>query len=417
MRVPVLPLLIFFAAASACESDDTNGLGDGGIPTDQGLPPDDAGVTDAEAKDASSPDQGPTDLGAPDLGFRPGCETARFRPAPADPTLTGPWTVGVRTATVAGLRTEIWYPAAPGTEAGAPAVRYDLRRALPDSEQSKIADADTPFLDCDCYRDLPLDPEWGPYPVIVFVHGTAGVRYQSLPQMTHWASRGFVVVSADFPGLYLKDLLITTCGQGLPMQDNVGNLTRLLAALRAPSEGLAFLAGRIDGRLGLSGHSAGGNAISGFGDQAQVMAPLASRGVADGQALESVLIMGGTSDRVVAASVQREGYRGAPSPKRLVLLENAGHLAFSVFCDLRNPAGENIVEAARARGVCGLALAGALFDCNDSYLADPEAWTVINHATTAAFEETLQCREAASRELSDTASRFPNRVGSFEEDL
>lgn len=414
MRVPLVPLTLAVLGLAACENDETDGLGDAGTSPDALVDALDLGPVDTGVADLGVSE----DLGPADLGYRPGCDTARFAHAPIDPAEVGPWAVGVRTATVAGLLTDIWYPAGAGSEAGAAKVRYDLRTALPDSEQGKISDDANPILECDCYRDLPLDPTYGPYPVIVFVHGTGGVRYQSLVQMTHWASRGFVVISADFPGLYLKDLLTTTCAQGLIPQDNEGNLTRLLADVRALSGGLNFLANRVDlDRIGLSGHSAGGNTVSGFGDEARVIAPLASRGVADGSALESVLIMGGTSDRVVASSVQREGFRGSPAPKRLAIIENAGHLAFSMFCDLRNAAGQNIVEAARANGVCGLALAGALFDCNDSYLPGPEAWTVINHATTAAFEETLQCRATSGAELSATATRYPMRVSTFEEEL
>lgn len=93
-----------------------------------------------------------------------------------------------------------------------------MRRAsdLPDSEQGKIPDDDAPRIVGEAYRDLPIDADFGPYPVIVFVHGTAGYRYTSLPQMTHWASRGFVVLAADHPGLNLQDLLITACGTTAP---------------------------------------------------------------------------------------------------------------------------------------------------------------------------------------------------------
>ena len=47
---------------------------------------------------------------------------------------------------------------------------------------------------------------------VVFVHGTASFRTQSLTQMTHWASRGFVVLAADHPKIRLKDLLANLGG-------------------------------------------------------------------------------------------------------------------------------------------------------------------------------------------------------------
>ena len=84
---------------------------------------------------------------------------------------------------------------------------YDLREHLPKSEQGKISDSKNPWQACSCYRDLPIDEGHGPYPVLVFVHGTAGFRTQSLSQLTHLASRGFVVLAADHPGLMLADIL------------------------------------------------------------------------------------------------------------------------------------------------------------------------------------------------------------------
>ena len=56
-------------------------------------------------------------------------------------------------------------------------------------------------------------------PPVVFVHGTAGFRSQSLEIVTHWASRGFVVIAADHPGLYLGDLIRSVCGQDAPTAD------------------------------------------------------------------------------------------------------------------------------------------------------------------------------------------------------
>ena len=138
-------------------------------------------------------------------GTLAGCDGASLLAPPADLAAPGPWPVGVRTAKVGNLTVEIWYPAQVGSDAGKPTERYDIRLQLPASEAAKIPDADNPWQDCDCVRDLPLDDAHGPYPVVLFVHGTASFRHQSLHQMTHWASRGFVVVAADHPGLKLGD--------------------------------------------------------------------------------------------------------------------------------------------------------------------------------------------------------------------
>ena len=128
-----------------------------------------------------------------------GCAGASLLPNPMDFAARGPWAVGSRSVAIGSLTAEVWYPAPPGSDAGTEPARYDIRKQLPASESAKIPDADNPWQTCDCARDLELDAARGPYPVVLFVHGTASFRHQSLHQVTHWASRGFVVVAADHP--------------------------------------------------------------------------------------------------------------------------------------------------------------------------------------------------------------------------
>jgi hypothetical protein len=323
-----------------------------------------------------------------------GCDGASLLPNPIDFSARGPWPVGVRTTAIDDLTVEIWYPAVPGSDAGIDAAIYDIRLAIPESERDKISDADNPWQTCECRRDLPIDDGHGPYPVIVFVHGTASFRTQSLPQMVHWASRGFVVIAADHPGLWLADLLGGFCGEPMVTQALGGDLDAMLAAVRGEAPGLEDFATVMDAtHIGMAGHSAGGGAVAGFGDVAQVIVPLASGGVADGNALQSVLVMGGTDDSIVDYSQQQTGYADAPSPKRLVGVAAGGHLSFSEICALENAAGDDLLTIATAAGVCGAQFAGFLFQCSDALIADPEAWSIIDFATAAAFEEALQCAD------------------------
>ncbi|MEQ9500573.1 MAG: hypothetical protein RIT81_27130 [Deltaproteobacteria bacterium] len=321
----------------------------------------------------------------------------------------GPWPVGVRTATVGTLRAEIWYPAAPGSEAGATAVRYDVREHLPASERGKIADADNPWQDCDCFADLPLDEPEVPYPVLIFVHGTASFRTQSLPNVVHWASRGFVVVAADHPGLDLRSLLEFACGQGMTPRDLDGDLAALIAALGAPADDLAFLAGHVDvSRLGLLGHSAGGGPISTRGDVAKVIVPMASGGVDPGAALEHTLVLGATDDAVVDYDDTLAAYEASAGPKTFVGIGGTGHLAFSSLCSLENEFGENILEVAQGSGVCGANLAGGLFDCRDEYIPDTTSWRIVDGVTTAILEDVLHCDDTALAIFDDLQSVYPD---------
>jgi hypothetical protein len=343
----------------------------------------------------------------------PGCEGASLLARPADPSTRGPWAVGARTVTVAGLKAEVWYPARPGSESGAPRIVYDIREHLPAAEAAKIPDADNPPQPCECFRDLPLDETHGPYPVVVFIHGTAGFRTQSLTQSTHWASRGFVVVSADHPGINLASIL----GGGFG-GNQAADAGKLLDALSSPSGELAFLAGRLDGkRIGMAGHSAGGNALRGFGARAQVLMPLAAGGVQDGAALVSTLIMGGLDDGVARFSQQRQGYMSSPPKKRLVGLSKAGHLAFSDLCFIGRDKG-GILAVAQAHGVNVPGLVGTLArdGCKDGQLSAEAGWRVVNYATAAALEETLMCTSAMTMSLAQIQARIGD-VGELAEEL
>mgnify|MGYP001446614435 CR=1 FL=1 len=131
-----------------------------------------------------------------------GCESAALYERDSDAAERGPWPVGVQTVSLGRLDVEVLYPAVPGSEAGLSPLEVDIRYALPESEREKVGDDVRPHQSCDCYSDLPVDQEHGPYPLILFVHGTASWRTQSLSLMEHWASRGFVVASADHPGCH-----------------------------------------------------------------------------------------------------------------------------------------------------------------------------------------------------------------------
>jgi hypothetical protein len=421
-RVISFPVLI--ALASACADD-----GDAS-PNDATTAAESTGMGSTDGADSSADDDAPTTApadtstgtnssGAGDEestgGVAGGCEGADLLANPVDPGQRGPWPVGARTVEIDGLRVEVWYPAEPGSEADAEPIQYDIREALPPGEQDKIADEDNPWQPCDCWRDLPLDGAHGPYPVIVFVHGTASFRTQSLPQMVHWASRGFVVMAADHPGLWLADMLGGLCGAGMVPQDLAGNVDTMLAAVRGETPELEFLGDRADAsRIGMAGHSAGGNAVASFSDTAQVIVPMAAGGVDPGTELLSSLVLGGTADSVVAYSQQESGYADSPSPKRFVGIAEAGHLSFSEICSLENTAGDDLLTIATDNGVCGAQFAGLLFQCSPELIADPDAWEIIDYVTSAAFEEVLQCSDPAMA-FAELQQRFP-AVADFQEE-
>jgi hypothetical protein len=316
-----------------------------------------------------------------------------------------------------GLTLEVWYPATPGSEADMTPIEYDIRSSLPDSEQAKVPDESNPWQPCDCYRDLPLDADHGPYPTVIFIHGTAGFRSQSLEQVTHWASRGFVVLAADHPGLWLHDLLGQLCGVPAPPQNLAADLATIVGGIKAPVGELAFLAGPHRPRA----HRHGRTQRRRQRDQGR-------------RRRRAGVHPDGGRRRVPRRGPQVDADHGRPgrSGRQLRLAgptatptrprasawsasANAGHLAFSSLCSLRNAADQDFLEIAAEFDVCGAQFAGALFDCSDTYTPDATNWAITNYATSAALEETLHCSDAGAN-FASIQSKFPE-VGEFLEAL
>jgi hypothetical protein len=166
----------------------------------------------------------------------------------------------------------------------------------------------------------------------------------------------------------------------------------------------------------MAGHSAGGGAIRSQGGAAQVLVPMASGGADAGAMLQSVLVLGAVQDQVVDYEQQVSGFDASPAPKRLAGLSPAGHLAFSSLCAIQNGAGQDIVTIGQTYDVCGLSLAGALFDCDPSYMPAAVGWAIVNDATSAVFEETLHCNASRGAWLADLPNRHP-QVTDYREEV
>jgi hypothetical protein len=387
--------------------------------------------------DASS--TGPTSPGADGSGTSPtaGCGSSLL-PVPGDPGVRGPWKVGVQTVTIGRLTVEITYPAQPGSESGKPEVTYDPSAWLPGTEATKIKVHGTLApVGGDLFRGLPIDAAHGPYPVILNIHGTASFRVANISMLTHWASRGFVVVSADYPGLYIHDELASTAQCNLPTtgtQDVPTDVTTQITALTSPTGPIAFLAGHIDmNRLGITGHSQGAciTATLTTDPHVQVVVPMAgSVAVATSSTLKGVTFVAGIDDKVITynsplgsignvvctqGNLQQSdtgAYTASPGPpavkKRLVGITGGGHLSVTDLCT-QNSAGVDAAHEAINDGVCGVGSAviiglAALDDCGtvdmDTGIHDT------NYASTAAFEEVLMCtdRSAAFANLKQNLS-------------
>lgn len=359
------------------------------------------------------------------------CEDqAGILPGPLDPGARGPYPVTSRLLanklTKRKLQVEVFYPAAPGSQVGATPYTLNIRSLLTEPINRKIPDAAIPVTVYNgTYVGLPLAPQVAGdlFPVIIFVHGTAGWRGQSLNLVSHWVSRGYVVVAADYPGICLHDLLLESELHKVPRVDQVGD-TRLLAAeldtLADPE--LQFLRGRVNmSRRALIGHSAGALALMHLSDLGAVMIPMAGDGSVAHPQLVSTLIMGAQNDsEVPARSHQLPAYPRTPPAKRLVIGANMGHQAFSDLCWIAESEG----------GICGIGkkygvLAAYLFEplavngCSfhDSHFFEPSKnWAMIRFATAGVLDETLRCDHRMARQLATIKERF-DYVETYKQDL
>lgn len=371
---------------------------------------------------------------------------------PEDPGQPGPWPVssfvledrpGIPgTITKRKLHLEIWFPGTIGAEKRPNATRYSYSCTahLPANQAAKIppcppSDPHPSSPTC-CepqqffnrtWKGLPLDTTHGPYPVIVFIHGTAAFREYFHHVAEHWSSRGFVVAAVDYPGITLADEIRKLELKLVPKTDQVGDTKLLIAELRSlQDERLAFLRGHIDmGQLGITGHSAGGFAtgdLSRDGVPAKVFIPMAGKGTTkppsnsgsgsgSGQASAafSSLVLGGQNDTIVGGD-QAAFFKSSPTPKRHLGVANAGHETYSDMCWLA-PAQGGLSGVGASCGVPGsnllevLADQGCRFAKNDKHAAGmsaPDAGTFF-----CSFLSASRSRCDSSTQSNSLANRRP----------
>ncbi len=424
-------------------SGSSSGGGGSGNTTNPG----DGGGSSGETADAAP---FTTDASAP------GCGSTKLLEVPDDPSVRGPWEVGVKTVTIGRLTAEVFYPAQPGGTTGVAEVSYDLRQWLPKDQQAKVMDqyaAPLKAIGGHLFRDVPMDGSYGPYPVVISIHGTASIRVASLSTYVQWASRGFVVVSPDYPGLFLTDELCATteCKSGsatIPASKSCGtvgtqdvptDVKTQITALTTPTGDLAFLAGHVDmTRIGITGHSQGACIASGLttDPNVEIVIPMAgAENAVASSTLKSVIYIAGMADTVIGYSTIKIGnvvcaasgsqtdtsdtgaYNaspGAPVVKRLVGITGGGHLSVTDLCQ-NNSRGNNSIQEASADKVCGIGSAAiiglpTLFDCGTATLAD--SVKAVDYASTAALEETLHCQDR-SKQFTNLKTALPV-VGDFQ---
>ena len=237
-------------------------------------------------------------------------------------------------------------------------------------------------LATDAYQSVPTSNA-GPFPVVLFSHGYGGYPEQSSFLTDHLATWGFVVVAPDHRSRDLKAVISGTTGQG---QDDITDLAQALAVTRFlnadPNDQFAH---KLDlSRLATLGHSAGGGAALTFAAQSSAVRTYVALAPAPGTVPQgkSGLIMQGTSDKVVSPKGTARLYASLPAPKRLILIDQAGHNVFDDGCTIGAAQG-GLVAFVKQLKLPAAFEAIATDGCTAPDLSPPKAWPLIDQAVTA----------------------------------
>lgn len=163
---------------------------------------------------------------------------AQMNPSGAAYAPPGPYPVGVMHVTLDDperpLDVTIWYPASQ-TESDPAPLQYTWAGF----------DIATGFAQ----PGAAPDPDGAPYPLVIFSHGLAGFRLQSVFFTEHLASYGFVVMAADHPGSTLTDMLGLEAGADLENGIDASNGSGTSTSSQLEESALSVLPGTV---LGLS---------------------------------------------------------------------------------------------------------------------------------------------------------------------
>lgn len=330
---------------------------------------------------------------------------------PADPAAAGV-PVGVRTIERSGVTIELWYPA-PDAIAGEPGADIDFGVFVPASVTDRLGDLSLPTVASGAVRDAPVRNVGEALPAVVFSHGFGGTRLQSIDYAEHLASRGYIVAAADHPGRMLGDVLpclfsppLEGCDlTGFGSDPAVGHVPVVIDAIDELAAG-GFLAGAVDtGRLGMSGHSAGGGTTGTMGDaEPRFDALLSMAAPAAPERAVPTLLLDGTCDGVISTESVDAAFAGLPQGERVRIL-GAGHLAFSDLCTLdlgrlatellagRDDVNEALLPQLVALGTDGCPGVTPTVEreaCAEAWLPLETSAPVIRHMATVFFDEHLK---------------------------
>lgn len=336
----------------------------------------------------------------------PAVPRPHHRPRAVAPDVTGPYAVGRTTIQIADpardgrtLDVDVWYPADAEDVVGLPKSVIDL---LVTTTDSPLAFAEPPVSDQD------------DFPLVVFSHGSGGVRFQSWFLTEHLASQGFVVAAPDHAG---NTALDGAFGTSEPFATNARNRPLDISfvidqMLARDAAGSGLFADSIDEeKIGVTGHSFGGFTAlamaAGYGDippdpRVDAIVPIApASGPFTDEELASfrtpMLLLGGTLDTTtpIVPSTTRPWELSNARPRYRVDIDGAGHNSFTNICDLV----DLLLDAGLPPALLAALVANAEDGCAPRFRPIEEVQRLTNLYTTAFFQRELARQPGFQRYL------------------
>lgn len=283
-------------------------------------------------------------------------ETTVARLAAFEPIAPGPYDVGVQTITILDearqrpLTVDVWFPIADAT--GLPPQQYTfLPGVYYESPTAVAADATNIATD-------------GPFPLVVYSHGSGGLRYIASDYTEAIASHGYIVAAPDHTGNTATERIteteavfdVSALNRPQDVADVIDEMTN------DGNVSTAGFAANVDPeRIAVTGHSFGGftayamasgytNALGSFDADPRVDAIIAlapATGDGSGRLLSDEnlasitipsLVMVGTNDQTTPATpnVDRPWELSNSSPQYRLDLVDGQHQSFTDICDYQD---------------------------------------------------------------------------------
>ncbi len=281
---------------------------------------------------------------------------------------------------------DVWYPADPDAGGGKPKATYDQRTPLPSALKHFVPDAYNTVVTMAAYKDVTGSAK-GPFPVVLFSHGSPAFRMASSGLDAGIASWGFVVVSVD----YLERGEVTQFPGEKPLSlDEPRDRRLMLASLDLVTgesdRSASVLHGLVDGtRVASAGHSAGGTtAFDALTDPRVKVAVLWAPAIPTTPPTNKpTMIIGASNDILVTPAILEKDYAKLPTPKRWVEIGNAGHNSFTDLCLVTRAGGGSVKFAIDSHLVPADEAPILLNGCGAADLKSERFFPVVQHFTVA----------------------------------